>query len=66
MKVSLLFALALLVASVSAFYESNSKVIKLTADNFQETVMESNEIWLVEFYAPWCMHLLFFFILFSF
>ncbi|GFS76046.1 protein disulfide-isomerase A6 [Nephila pilipes] len=31
-------------------------VIELTDSNFQETVLESNDMWLVEFYAPWCGH----------
>ncbi|XP_035223579.1 protein disulfide-isomerase A6 homolog [Stegodyphus dumicola] len=31
-------------------------VIELTDSNFQETVLDSNEMWLVEFYAPWCGH----------
>lgn len=33
-----------------------SDVITLTADNFQELVMGSEDHWLVEFYAPWCGH----------
>jgi protein disulfide-isomerase A6 len=28
----------------------------LTEDNFDEKVMKSKEIWMVEFYAPWCGH----------
>jgi protein disulfide-isomerase A6 len=31
-------------------------VVKLTADNFSEKVLDSNEPWLVEFFAPWCGH----------
>lgn len=33
-----------------------SDVIELTDDNFQALVMDSNDHWLVEFYAPWCGH----------
>lgn len=31
-------------------------VIELTDSNFQETVLDSNDMWLIEFYAPWCGH----------
>lgn len=30
--------------------------VVLTAANFDEKVMKSKEIWMVEFYAPWCGH----------
>lgn len=33
-----------------------SSVIKLTDDTFDEMVLNSGEVWLVEFYAPWCGH----------
>ncbi|WAR17576.1 PDIA6-like protein [Mya arenaria] len=31
-------------------------VIELTDSNFQELVINSEDIWLVEFFAPWCGH----------
>jgi len=31
-------------------------VVVLTDSNFDSKVMKSNDIWLVEFYAPWCGH----------
>jgi len=31
-------------------------VIELTDDNFKEKVLESDDLWLVEFFAPWCGH----------
>ncbi|CAH8441085.1 unnamed protein product [Dicrocoelium dendriticum] len=31
-------------------------VIQLTDDNFDETVLRSEDPWLVEFFAPWCGH----------
>ncbi len=33
-----------------------SSVIELTDVNFDALVLESNDHWLVEFYAPWCGH----------
>jgi len=40
----------------SALYSSSSPVVKLTSANFQKEVINSEDIWLVEFYAPWCGH----------
>ena len=31
-----------------------SAVVELTETNFNALVMESNDQWLVEFFAPWC------------
>ncbi|XP_054156568.1 protein disulfide-isomerase A6 homolog [Oppia nitens] len=31
-------------------------VIELTDSNFEEKVLNSNDLWLVEFFAPWCGH----------
>ena len=31
-------------------------VVVLTSANFDEVVMNSKDIWMVEFYAPWCGH----------
>ncbi|GMF33380.1 unnamed protein product [Phytophthora lilii] len=33
-----------------------SSVIQLTDDTFDEMVLNSGEVWLVEFYASWCGH----------
>lgn len=30
--------------------------MELTNDNFEALVLESKELWMVEFYAPWCGH----------
>jgi len=35
---------------------AESAVVELTDDNFDEIVMNSNDVWLVEFFAPWCGH----------
>lgn len=39
-----------------ALYSPTSGVIELTPKNFDELVIRSDEVWLVEFYAPWCGH----------
>ncbi|VEN61018.1 unnamed protein product [Callosobruchus maculatus] len=31
-------------------------VIELTGSNFKRLVIDSDDMWLVEFYAPWCGH----------
>lgn len=35
---------------------SKSEVVTLTEDNFADLVYGSKDLWLVEFYAPWCGH----------
>lgn len=30
--------------------------MELTEKNFKEMVLDSDEMWLVEFFAPWCGH----------
>lgn len=39
-----------------SLYNTNSNVINLTSSNFNKEVVNSADIWLVEFYAPWCGH----------
>lgn len=34
----------------------DSDVIELTDDNFDKLVLNSDDVWLVEFFAPWCGH----------
>jgi len=41
---------------ISAFYGSNDKVVNLNPSNFNDKVINSDELWLIEFYAPWCGH----------
>uniref|UniRef100_A0A8C8CH48 Protein disulfide-isomerase A6 n=1 Tax=Oncorhynchus tshawytscha TaxID=74940 RepID=A0A8C8CH48_ONCTS len=35
---------------------SKKNVVELTDDNFDRLVLDSGEVWLVEFFAPWCGH----------
>jgi len=51
--------IALLLATAvvcSAFYENSEDVVELTDKNFASTVVGSDYVWVVEFYAPWCGH----------
>lgn len=43
-------------ASTTALYPSSSDVVELTPDNFDRRVINSDEVWIVEFFAPWCGH----------
>jgi len=52
---SVFLFLGLLIVSSSALY-SNDDVIELTASNFKKQVLDSDSVWIVEFYAPWCGH----------
>lgn len=40
----------------SASNAASSDVVTLTDDNFDDLVLNSGDVWLVEFYAPWCGH----------
>lgn len=39
--------------SVRAFYSPDDDVVELTPSNFNKEVIQSDGLWLVEFYAPW-------------
>jgi thiol-disulfide isomerase/thioredoxin len=39
-----------------ALYESGDDVFALTSANFDRSVLQSDQVWIVEFYAPWCGH----------
>uniref|UniRef100_G3P4Z2 Protein disulfide-isomerase A6 n=1 Tax=Gasterosteus aculeatus aculeatus TaxID=481459 RepID=G3P4Z2_GASAC len=45
-----------LVLSARAFYSASDDVVELTPSNFNKEVIQSDSLWLVEFYAPWCGH----------
>ncbi|XP_041105598.1 protein disulfide-isomerase A6-like [Polyodon spathula] len=42
--------------TVNGFYSSSDDVVELTPANFNGEVLQSDSLWLVEFYAPWCGH----------
>lgn len=39
--------------AVNGLYSSSDDVIELTPSNFNREVIQSDSLWLVEFYAPW-------------
>ncbi|NP_001080305.1 protein disulfide isomerase family A member 6 S homeolog precursor [Xenopus laevis] len=45
-----------LILAASAMYSPSDDVIELTLSNFNKEVIQSDSLWLVEFYAPWCGH----------
>jgi hypothetical protein len=49
-----LFVVVSVTVSVNGFYSSSDDVIQLDPSNFDRLVVQSSDIWLVEFYAPWC------------
>ena len=53
---SLRFSGVLLLCFVTlsrALYGPHTDVVELTANNFKPMVMDSDSVWLVEFFAPW-------------
>lgn len=49
------FTVCALLAPSFAFYERGD-VVELTSSNFDRLVIQSDEVWVIEFYAPWCGH----------
>ncbi|KAG8232915.1 hypothetical protein J437_LFUL011023 [Ladona fulva] len=45
-----------LLVSVFALYPPSSNVVDLTPSNFDRLVIDGDDIWVVEFFAPWCGH----------
>jgi len=56
MRVSSTFVALLGANFVHADYSGNDAVVVLTSGNFKNKVLNSDELWMVEFYAPWCGH----------
>ncbi|XP_056150023.1 protein disulfide-isomerase A6 [Lampris incognitus] len=45
-----------LVLAAQGFYSASDDVVELNPSNFNREVIQSDSLWLVEFYAPWCGH----------
>lgn len=45
-----------LVLTVQGFYSASDDVVELNPSNFNREVIQSDSLWLIEFYAPWCGH----------
>eukprot|EP00958_Prasinococcus_capsulatus_P026111 scaffold4595_cov415-Prasinococcus_capsulatus_cf.AAC.9 len=46
----------LFLGSVGGLYTEDGPVTLLDDSNFQELVIDSDKVWIVEFFAPWCGH----------
>ena len=53
-KILLLFTLIAL--STQDFFDADTKVVQLNSTNFEKEVLNTSDLWLVLFYAPWCGH----------
>lgn len=51
-----LIALTLYISAISSLYSLGDAVVQLNSSNFNSLVKNSDDIWLIEFYAPWCGH----------
>jgi len=45
-----------LIGGSVALYQPGDSVIDLTPANFDKLVLKGDEVWIIEFYAPWCGH----------
>jgi protein disulfide-isomerase A6 len=54
-KFQIIFLITLITLS-NSFYEGKSSVILLDKNSFEKEVLQSKDIWLIEFFAPWCGH----------
>ncbi|XP_015109485.1 protein disulfide-isomerase A6 homolog [Diachasma alloeum] len=51
-----LLGILLLTVGANCLYSSNSDVVQLNPSNFDKLVTNSDNVWIVEFFAPWCGH----------
>ncbi|KAI2811420.1 Protein disulfide-isomerase A6 [Blomia tropicalis] len=56
LRFSVLICMTFIFGQTLALYDGSSPVIELTPTNFESRVTDSDDIWIVEFYAPWCGH----------
>ncbi|KAI3631222.1 hypothetical protein MIR68_010712 [Amoeboaphelidium protococcarum] len=54
--ITILSVLELLNLVAGSLYTKADAVIELNQYNFEKKVLSSVEVWIVEFYAPWCGH----------
>ena len=47
---------SLLISFSVSLYSTGSPVVILNQSNFKKEVLDSKDIWLIEFFAPWCGH----------
>jgi len=53
---TLLFLFSVTFETSNALYSKSSGVVDLNPNNFDSKVKNSDGVWIVEFYAPWCGH----------
>lgn len=56
MILRLVIVLLAILNCTNALYDRSSSVIELTPTNFESKVIDSDDVWIVEFFAPWCGH----------
>ncbi|XP_050519676.1 protein disulfide-isomerase A6 homolog isoform X7 [Diabrotica virgifera virgifera] len=56
LKMIQILFLGLFFQSSLALYPSSGSVVELTPSNFDKLVIKGDEVWVVEFFAPWCGH----------
>lgn len=52
----ILLIILLLATECQALYSRSDKIVELTPMNFDNLVIRSNKIWIIQFFAPWCKH----------
>eukprot|EP00760_Papus_ankaliazontas_P028047 PhM_4_TR3501/c1_g2_i1/m.39214/K09584/PDIA6, TXNDC7; protein disulfide-isomerase A6 len=52
----LMLSLTTVSSSPLPYPDGHDHIVNLNHDNFKQHVMETDAIWIIEFYAPWCGH----------